>query len=122
MKKAPTERMLVKFSTPDSFMNTTVYRVLPDNSTEIIGRVYTDSSAGENSITYISTNNQGEEIFPPTTDFTDIGNYFEKYAKELSEKSFMEDIMAETEKSAEREESLKSIRNLKSREIQQINL
>lgn len=123
MKKSQAERPLVIFSTPDSFMNeVTVFRVLSDNSQEPIGKVYPDLSNGEDSLIYISTNNQSEEIFPPTADFIKIENRFKKYAEELSIRSFTEAMTAEAEKIENRKESVKSIRNMKirNRETQQI--
>jgi hypothetical protein len=114
MKKSPSDEIQISYSTPDSFKNeVTVFMVLPDNTTEAIGKVYPDLSKGEDSLIYISTNNQGIEIFPPTSDFIEIENRFEKYAKELAEISFMEELKVEFENYQDREESIKSLRNLK---------
>ncbi len=122
MEKSSTDRVLVEFSKPDNMNTVTVFRILPDYSTEPIGKVYPDSSSGDDSLIYISANNQGEEIFPPTSDFTEIENQFVKYAKKLSAKSFMEDMISEAEKIKEREWSITNIRNwkIKNREVQQI--
>jgi hypothetical protein len=122
MKKSPKERALVEFSKPDNLNTVTVSRVLPDNSTEPIGKVYTDLSNGEDSLIYISINNRGEEVLPPTANFIEIENRFNKYAQELAEKSFEENMKAEAEKIEERADSIKSIRNLKpnKNKVQQI--
>jgi hypothetical protein len=125
MKKSLVERTLVKFSTLDPFINEiTVYRVLPDNSEEPIGKVFPDLRNEEDSVIYVSTNNHGEEIFPPTSDFVGLENMFEKYAKELAEKSLVEGLEAEVDEYEKREEAMNSIRNWKinNKEIQQINL
>jgi len=122
MKKTMTDRVLVEFSKPDNTNTVIVSRVLPDHSTEPIGKVSPDLSNGEDSLIYISTNNQGEEIYPPTADFIEIENRFEKYAKELAGRSFEEEMISEAEKIKEREGSITSIRNwkIKNREVQQI--
>ena len=124
MRKPQTVRGIVEFSKPDNMNTVTVFRVLPDSSTEPIGRIYPDLSNGEDSLIYISTNNQGEELFPPTADFIEIEERFKNYAKELSEISFTEYMKAEAEKYVKREESIKSIRNwgIKNKKIHQIQL
>lgn len=114
MEKMQNDRTLVRFSTPDPATNTvSVFRVMADNSTETIGQITPDLSNGEDSIIYISTNNQGEEIFPPTADFIEIENKFNKYAEELSQISLMEEMTARAEEYEEREETLKNLRNWK---------
>lgn len=117
-----TDRVLVEFSKPDNTNTVIVSRVLPDHSTEPIGKVSPDLSNGEDSLIYISTNNQGEEICSPTADFIEIESQFEKYAKALAGRSFEEDMISEAEKIKEREGSITSIRNwkIKNREVQQI--
>jgi hypothetical protein len=121
MKKAPTDRSIT-FSRPDSYMNPiTVFRILSDNRSEPIGKVYPDTSIGEDSIMYVSTNLSGEQLYPPSSDFTAIENNFEHYAKGLSEKAFIEDIEAEIEKyekAKARDTAIKRIRNWKIREVE----
>jgi hypothetical protein len=124
MKQSQIEKPLLVFSTPDSLLNTvTVFRVLPDNSTEPIGEIYPDLSNGKDSLIHISTNNQGEDLLPPTADFIEIEEMFRNYAKELSKKSFIEDMKAEAEKTTKREDSIKNIRKwkLNNMETQQIS-
>lgn len=108
------DRILIKFSTPDPIARAiAVSRVLPDHSTEPIGTVYADFGNGESSTMYVSTNNQGEVLFPPTPDFNDLENRFERYAKELAEKSFMEDMNRKAEEIEEREGAIQDLRRLK---------
>ena len=107
MKKAKEDRTLLKFSSPDQETQVvTVSRILPDNTTETIGKIYSDFNTETDSNMYLSTNNLGEEIFPPTSDFTEIENRFEKYAIEQKEKALVEEYES-------REISLKSIRHWK---------
>ena len=114
MENIQKDKMLVRFSTPDPITNAIVVsRVLPDNSAEPIGRIYPDFGNGEDSVMYVSTNDQGKLLFPPTSDFVDLENKFEKYAKELAEKSITEEMNARAEEFEEREESIKGIRRWK---------
>jgi hypothetical protein len=121
MKKVSTPRSIA-FSIPDSFMNTiTVFRILPDNKTEAIGKIYPDTSASEDSIMYVSTNLSGEQLCPPSSDFTDIENHFERYADELSETAFIDAMEAKAEKfeiAKARRTSIKDIRYWKSKELE----
>lgn len=122
MKNNRKDGMLVKFSKPDPETNIIeVSRILPDNKAVSIGKIQPGLNSGEDSITYISVNKLGEEILPPTSDFTEIENRFNKYAKELSEQSFMEELQAEAETYIERKESITSLRNRNNREKQIIN-
>ncbi|MFH0866631.1 MAG: hypothetical protein V1904_10570 [Bacteroidota bacterium] len=125
MKNLQKDRTLIRFSAPAPFINEVIVsRVLADNSTEPIGKVYPDLRNEGDSIIYISTDNNGDEIFPPTSDFIEVETRFEKYAKELAEISLVEGITAESEEFEKREETIKNLRNckIKNREMQQINL
>mgnify|MGYP001588736199 CR=1 FL=1 len=114
MKNRHNDIRLVRFSAPDPITNhIVVSRILSDHRAEPIGIVYADFENGENSTMYVSINNQGAVLFPPTFDFIDLENRFERYAKELAEKSFMEDMNRKAEELGEREESIKGLRRLK---------
>jgi hypothetical protein len=116
MKNAQKDKMLVRFSTPDPNTNTIVAsRVLPDNSEEPIGMIYPDFGREEDSITYISVNNQGRILFPPTADFVDLENKFGGYAKELTEKAITENLRDEAETLIEREKAIKHLRKTNER-------
>jgi hypothetical protein len=111
----------ITFGIPDPVMNTvTVFRVLPDNTTEPIGKIFPDLNSGEDSLIYISTDNQGVQIFHPTADFIEIEKRFRTFADELSKRNFMEQKMAEADQVSERESALEKIRSLKTGEIQHI--
>lgn len=56
-----------------------VYRLVLGGRNEIIGHVYTEIDGDETR--YISTNQVGREIFPPTTEFNSIDLKFERYAR-----------------------------------------
>jgi hypothetical protein len=115
------DKIHLRYSPPDSLTNEVIVsRVLPDNSSEPIGKIYPDPNNGEDSLIYVSVNNKGEEIIPPSADFISIEKQFEQYAKELSEKSLHEDFQKESES---REESLANIRYLKNvnRELSHFN-
>ena len=116
MKKISGDRVFIKFSKPDLITNAIVVsRVLPDNTAEPIGKIYSDIDDKTGSVMYISTNNQGEEIFSPTVDFIDIENNFERYAKELSEKSLTEEMEVQADEFKKRDEALKGLRRWKIR-------
>jgi hypothetical protein len=83
-----------------------VSRSLPDNSNIPIGRIYQNSGDGEGAVIYISADNDGEEICPPTTDWITAENNFEKYAKQLARKE-MEAMFMEM---ANREQEIKKVR------------
>ncbi|RPH33013.1 MAG: hypothetical protein EHM93_06785 [Bacteroidales bacterium] len=114
MKTTHNDRALVNFSSPDPITNhIVVSRVLPDHSVEPIGIIYPDFGNEEISAMYASTDNQGAMLFPPTSDFIDLENRFERYAKELAEKSFMEDMNRKANEFGGREESIKGLRRFK---------
>lgn len=124
MENIQKDSMLIRFSSPDPNTNSIIVcRVLPDNSTEPVGRIYPDLGNGEGSAMYISTNIHGEVLFPPTSDFVDLENKFEKYSKELVEKSLTEEMNARADEYEEREKSIASIRFLKNanRELNHFN-
>jgi len=115
MRKSQTDRVLVEFSKPDNMNIVTVSKVLADNSTEPIGKVYPDLSKGDDYLIYVCTNNQGIGIFPPSSDFIEIEERFRKYAGELSKKSITENLQVEAETLIERENSIKLLRKTKTR-------
>ena len=116
MKRVKDERILIEFSKPDPITNTIVVsRVLPDNKTESIGKINSDLDDRTGSVIYISTNNQGDEVFPPSSDFIDIENRFEEYAKELAEISLTEDMKAKADEFENRDYTLKGLRRWKLR-------
>ena len=114
MENRQKDRTLVRFSTPDPITNAIlVSRVLPDHHAEPIGKVYPDFGDGEDVAMYVSSNNHGERLFAPTSDFIDLENQFEKYAKELAEKSLTDEMNRRAEEFIEREESINGLRRLK---------
>ena len=119
MKKISGDRVFVKFSKPDPITNIiTVSRVLPDNTVEPIGKIYSELDR-TGSVMYISANNQGEEIFPPTADFIEIEKHFERYANEISEKSKNESLEIKAEELINRERSIRTIRQWKFKNLEQ---
>jgi len=99
------------------FGPTEVSRFLPDGSLQPIGRIYQKPNREMDSITYISTDNQGEEISPPTTDFLEAECGFEKYAKQLTQKSHIDDLEAKANEFAEREWKIAKMRQGKNKKI-----
>ena len=55
---------------------------LNEEDQETIGHVYVELEGDD--FKYISTNGQGKELFPPTTDFNLVEKHFEKYARFLA--------------------------------------
>ena len=106
--------MSVKFSTPDPITNIIVVsRVLPDNTTEPFGNIYADFRGGEDSAMYISTDNNGRALFPPTDDFIDLEIKFIKYSQELSKKSLTEEMKSRADEFEKRKEFIKEVRRWK---------
>ncbi|MFA6924735.1 MAG: hypothetical protein WC223_10850 [Bacteroidales bacterium] len=99
----------ILFSKPDRAGMVKVSRFLSDGSIEQLGQI--NSALSDNDeITYVATNEQGEEIAFPTSDFTEIEMNFSRYAKELSEKSQYENLEIKAEELISRERSINSIR------------
>jgi hypothetical protein len=124
MKNAQEDRPIIRFSTPDPMTNSIlVSRVLPDYSTEPIGEINPEMSKEGDSLIYSSTNNQGEELIPPTADFIKIEERFESYAKELSVKDYTAAMLSEADKIEDRKASVKNIRSwkIRNKETLQIN-
>lgn len=119
MKTSQTDEEIIIFSSPEPMSNTVfVSRIHPDYTTEIIGKIYPNFNTEEDSIYYTSANIRGEQLFPPTTDFTEVENRFKQYAKEQSEKSFTATMLQKAEQQKNRKDALQSLRNLKYRNLQ----
>lgn len=119
MKTSQTDEEIIIFSSPEPMSNTVfVSRIHPDYTTEIIGKIYPNFNTEEDSIYYTSANIRGEQLFPPTTDFTEVENRFKQYAKEQSEKSLTETMLQKAEQQKNRKDALQSLRNLKYRNLQ----
>jgi hypothetical protein len=110
MKNTEAGRTSVIFSSPDPQTHIVIVsQVLPDGSSEPIGRIYPDFNS-EGSAMYISVRNNGEEIFPPSSDFTAIEDSFEKYARQYTEKSLKEELESRIEEFEKRENFLEDLR------------
>jgi hypothetical protein len=122
MENIQKDKTLVRFSSPDPNTNSIIVsRVLPDDSAEPIGKIFPDFGNGEDSVMYISVNNNGEMLFPATSDFVDLENKFEKYSKELVEESLAEEMKARADEYEKREAYILGIRYWKKREQQTIS-
>ena len=122
MKTKSSDSVSVSFSLPkDSFSPIIVNRYLPNDTTEQIGRIEQDFSEGDYPV-YISTDNSGEKLFPPTTDWTTAETNFEKYAYELAEKALATAREEAYKEMAERTETLNKLRNKKYRQAQELSL
>ncbi|MFZ2205510.1 MAG: hypothetical protein WAV23_02885 [Minisyncoccia bacterium] len=87
MKTEIEDELFADFSNPENLFDPiTVSCCQMDGSTMQIGRIYQDFGNEEGEITYISTNNEGEELFPPAEDWATVENKFEKFAKMISER------------------------------------
>ncbi|NVN95458.1 MAG: hypothetical protein HXX18_09275 [Bacteroidetes bacterium] len=119
MKKTSSEKSYISFSTPDPINSiVSVFKVFPDGSMETIGKINSYYLLEEGCVLYTASDLESQQIFPSSTDFTEIENQFIQYAKEQSEKSFIEAMKAEAEKSTNRKESLRHIRNLKFKDFE----
>jgi len=119
MKEKLTDKVIITFSSPEPMNNIVfVSKLNSDYTTKLIGKIHPKFKAEEDTIYYSATNIMGEELFPPTTDFTEIEKQFENYSKEISEISFIETMQKEAEKQSYRRETLKTIRNLKIKHLE----
>jgi hypothetical protein len=57
---------------------------MPDSSLKPIGHIYQNLNDEEGTVTFMSIDNEGEEIVPPTMDYSEAEQGFEKYAKQLA--------------------------------------
>ena len=104
----------VSFSSPDPINGiVSVFRVHKDGSTETIGKIHADYYPDEGYVVYTGTDLEYQQIFQPSTEFTEIEDQFISYAKKQSEKSYTETMLLEAEKQKGRKASLQNIRNLK---------
>ena len=116
MKKETDDRTMVRFGTPDPATNNIkVSRVLPDGTEEIIGQVYPEFDDEHDSIMYCSLNKDGEELLPPSSDFSEIEHHYSKYLQQLDQEAYIRDMEARAEEYSERTKSIKSLRNYKNR-------
>src|SRR5690242_3520225 len=83
-----------------------VNRFRGDGGQVIMGHIYTEVK--EEEIFYISTNSQGREIFPRTTDFNSVEQKFERYARLLALQEFAKENSIELQ---EREQELSDLRD-----------
>jgi hypothetical protein len=116
MNKPQENKVLVRFSTPDpttSIVNVT--RILSDGSEEPIGLVFPNFDHEDDSVNYISVDNFGQEIFPPTKDFIEVENRFQKSVKEIADRSMAKNLEATLEEYEARKETIKSLRQHKHR-------
>ncbi len=114
MKKANTDKGFISFSTPDPVNSiVSVFKVFSDGSMETIGKIHPYYREEEGCVLYTAFDLESQQIFPSSTDFTEIENRFINYSKEQSEKSFTEAMLKEAEKPLSRKEALSTIRNYK---------
>lgn len=119
MKEKITNQPIVSFSPPDTKTNIiTVYRNFPDTTTEVIGNIIPTHSSTEDSLNYLSTDLNGEELFPSSADFNAIEQRYISYAGEIAEKSFTETMLQKAELQKNRKDAIQSLRNLKYRKLQ----
>ena len=111
------------FKLPDKFTDPVIVsRYLPDYSLISIGRIYQDFDDDQGTVTYVSIDNEGEEINPPTTDYHEAENGFEKYARAISKQSLEKEWGTKANELAEREEEITKVRlakisNMKNRPL-----
>ena len=114
MKRPKTDKGFITFSTPDPINSiVSVLKVFPDGSMETIGKIHPYYRPEEGCVLYTAFDLESQQIFPSSTDFTEIENQFIHYAKQQSEKSFTEAMLKEAEKPLSRKDALRTIRNLK---------
>jgi hypothetical protein len=80
-KPSKEEKLIDFYPTPSDSTHFIVSRFLVEGM-ERIGHVYVEIE--EDGFRYISTNRQGKQIFPPTTDFNLVEINFERYARFLA--------------------------------------
>ena len=107
---------MVQFSAPDpitSIINVT--KILQDGTIEPLGQIFPCFDNESDSVNYVSIDNFGQEIFPPTSAFIDIENRFQKLINHNTEKSSAEDIEVILEEFENRRKTIKDLRKFKFR-------
>ena len=114
MNREQQDRPLLTYS-PIDLQNQTVMvsRVFHDKTTKPIGIVKVHFDSDTEIVTYITSNMQGEELFLPTEDFTEIEYRFEQYAHELNTAYLAEEFDAYVEEYKSRSNALTKLRQWK---------
>ena len=87
MKTEMINEVFADFKMPDRpFGHVIVNRFHADDTASPLGRIYQDFGNGDGVLTYVSVDNQGEELFPRTEDWCTVENNFESYAKRISQR------------------------------------
>jgi hypothetical protein len=90
---------------------------MPDGSKKVIGHVLQDWTNDDAPVLYVSIGSDGEEICPPTDDWTGVESAYLRYAKRYEEK----EREAKQAEFASRVNQISKIRQTKGREPMTIN-
>jgi hypothetical protein len=121
MKTQWKDEVFADFKLPGRFADPVIVsQYLPDGSLKTIGHIYQNFN-DDGDITFISTNNNGQEVTQPTTDYLEAEIGFENYARQLTKQSQEVDWEAEANEFEEREKGMKKMRQIKKMKILQIN-
>lgn len=121
MHKEPSQNAPINFSLHDGFADLVIVRrVLPNGKTESIGKIYQHFRNDEGQAIYGAVNKDGEGLHPPTEDFGEVEDAFQKYANQLAEKSLAEEREKRWMVLADRSREVENIRQRKNqKEIKQ---
>ncbi len=121
MKTQWKDEVFADFKLPEQYAGPVIVsQYLPDGSLKTIGHIYQNFN-DDGEITFISTNNNGQEVIQPTTDYMEAEIGFENYARQLKIKSQEVDWEAEANEFEERENELKKLRTKGNIKILEIN-
>lgn len=116
MTRTVENRPMIRFSTPDPQTNKIeVMRILPDGSEEQIGQIFPDFNEEGEIVNYVTFNTAGEEVLQPTSDFNQIEIFYQKSAKDNTERLIEENVEMMMKEYDNHKNELKSIRVRQSR-------
>ncbi|MFA6922889.1 MAG: hypothetical protein WC223_01425 [Bacteroidales bacterium] len=92
MRTETINKITTEFKMPKTIGDPVIVNcIMPDGSKQHVGYIYQNiSDDDEFSTIYVSTDNEGEQVFPPTDNWQDLEDRFERYAKKVSQKDFDE--------------------------------
>ncbi|HTA26657.1 MAG TPA: hypothetical protein VK809_02630 [Bacteroidia bacterium] len=102
----------LEFSPAATFSDPILIKMtLPDGSKQVIGHVLQDWENEDAPVLYVSIGENGEEICPPTDDWTAVEQAFARYARQYVERQHE----ARQDKAASRVNEISGVREQKGR-------
>ncbi len=87
MNIATNNNIELEYSRAETFSDPILIKMtLPDGSKTIVGHVLQDWNNDDAPVLYVCIGQGGEEVCPPTDDWTAVEKAFERYAKQYGER------------------------------------